>query len=413
MRDLPVWKESKWAYVLLSIFLAVVFWLYIRAEKDPVGDARIRNIPVQVTGSSVLASKGLTVAGLSADRVSATIQGPASVLSEMSRKNITASVDVSRIDAAGEHTLACSIALPSNVMNIESAVIQDREPETITVTVEKLYTNTVPIEFQLQGSVAKGYQAGTPTIEPSSVTISGSVEQVNRVARAVVVLEAKELKEKYTGDLPIKLLDSSGDELKDLDAEVSCDTAYVVYPIVVVKEIPLTVNIVAGGGATVDDIAEPLIVPSKITVAGTKEDVEHLTEISLGSIDLSKVVGTSNFTFNIDLDPSLENVTGITEAKVTVTVSGLDTRSYEVDNIKLQNVPSGYSAQSDTEAKTVYVRGAAEELALIDSSQLRIVADLKDVTGSGTYTIPVRVYLDAAGSVGVIGDYSIVVSVTR
>ena len=39
--------------------------------------------------------------------------------------------------------------------------------------------------------------------------------------------------------------------------------------------------------------------------------------------------------------------------------------------------------------------------------------DLKDVTGSGTYTIPVRVYLDAAGSVGVIGDYSIVVSVTR
>ena len=80
---------------------------------------------------------------------------------------------------------------------------------------------------------------------------------------------------------------------------------------------------------------------------------------------------------------------------------------------QLQNVPGGYSARSDTEAKTVYVRGAAEELTLIDSSQLRIVADLKDVTGSGTYTIPVRVYLDAAGSVGVIGDYSIVVSVTR
>ena len=56
--------------------------------------------------------------------------------------------------------------------------------------------------------------------------------------------------------------------------------------------------------------------PSKITVAGTQEDIDHLTEISLGSIDLSKVVGTSNFTFTIDLDPSLENVTGITEAKV-------------------------------------------------------------------------------------------------
>ena len=50
---------------------------------------------------------------------------------------------------------------------------------------------------------------------------------------------------------------------------------------------------------------------------------------------------------------------------------------------------------------------------MIDSSQLRIVADLKEVSGSGTYTIPVRVYLDAGTEVGVIGDYSIVVSVTR
>ncbi len=412
MVKLPVLKESKWAYVLLSIFLALMFWLYIRAEKDPVEDAWIRNIPIQLTGSSVLASKGLTVAGLSSDKVSATIQAPASVLSEMSRRNITAAVDVSRIDEAGEHTLSYNIVLPTNV-NTDGVVIQEKEPETITVTVEKLYTSTLPVEFRFEGSVAKGYQAGTPTIDPVNITISGAVEQVNRVARAVVVLEAKDLKEQYTGDLPIRLLDANGDELKDLEVELSSKTAYVVYPIVVVKEIPLTVNIIAGGGATKENISEPLIVPSKITVAGTQEDIEHLTEISLGSIDLSKVVGTSNFTFTIDLDPSLENVTGITEAKVTVTVSGLETRSFEVGNIKLQNIPRGYSAKADTEAKTVYVRGTADELAMIDSSQLRIVADLKEVTGSGTYTIPVRVYLDAGTEVGVIGDYSIVVSVTR
>lgn len=412
MVKLPVLKESKWAYVLLSIFLALMFWLYIRAEKDPVEDAWIRNIPIQLTGSSVLASKGLTVAGLSSDKVSTTIQAPASVLSEMSRRNITAAVDVSRIDEAGEHTLSYNIVLPTNV-NTDGVVIQEKAPETITVTVEKLYTSTLPVEFRFEGSVAKGYQAGTPTIDPVNVTISGAVEQVNRVARAVVVLEAKDLKEQYTGDLPIRLLDANGDELKDLEVELSSETAYIVYPIVVVKEIPLTVNIIAGGGATQENISEPLIVPSKITVAGTQEDIDHLTEISLGSIDLSKVVGTSNFTFTIDLDPSLENVTGITEAKVTVTVSGLETRSFEVGNIKLQNIPRGYSAKADTEAKTVYVRGTADELAMIDSSQLRIVADLKEVTGSGTYTIPVRVYLDAGTEVGVIGDYSIVVSVTR
>lgn len=405
-------KERKGAYIALSILLAVILWLYVRAEKDPVSDARIRNIPVQITGSSVLSSKGLTVSGLSSERISATVQAPASVLSNLSRKNITATIDVSRIDEAGEHTLNYTVTLPSNI-NTDGAVVQMKDPESITVTVEKLYTNTLPIEFLFEGSVAKGYQAGTPTVEPEHVTISGAVEQVNRVARAVVRLEAKDLQSQYTGELPIQLLDQNDQVIEGLDVELSRESAYVVYPIVVVKEIPLTVNVISGGGATQDDISEPLIVPSKITVAGTEEDIEHLTEISLGSIDLSKVVGTSNFTFTIDLDPSLENVTGITEAKVTVTVNGLETKSFEVDNIKLQNIPKGYSAKADTTSKTVYVRGTAEELALIDSSQLRIVADLGDIMGSGTYTFPVRVYLDASAGVGVIGDYSIVVSVRK
>ena len=28
-------RESRWLYVLLSVVLAVMFWLYIRAELDP------------------------------------------------------------------------------------------------------------------------------------------------------------------------------------------------------------------------------------------------------------------------------------------------------------------------------------------------------------------------------------------
>ncbi|MEI3141452.1 MAG: YbbR-like domain-containing protein [Lawsonibacter sp.] len=74
-----------------------------------------------------------------------------------------------------------------------------------------------------------------------------------------------------------------------------------------------------GGGATADDITYE-INPKSLIVSGAESDMESLNEISLGSVDLSKVVGTNTFTFPIDLDASLENVTGSTSATVTVTV---------------------------------------------------------------------------------------------
>lgn len=62
-------RESKWVYILLSIILAVVFWLYVRAELDPQDSDWIHNIPVEITGSAVLSRQGLTVSLLSAEEV--------------------------------------------------------------------------------------------------------------------------------------------------------------------------------------------------------------------------------------------------------------------------------------------------------------------------------------------------------
>ena len=130
-------------------------------------------------------------------------------------------------------------------------------------------------------------------------------------------------------------------------------------------------------------------------------------------MDLSKVVGTNTIVRPIDLDPSLENVSGITQASIQVTVSGLSTRSFDVDNIVLSNKPQGYTVTSATQVRTVVVRGKEKDLAAIDASQLRIVADMSEITTVGTYSVPVKVYLDATSAVGVIGEYSIVVNISR
>lgn len=404
--------DSKWVYILLSLLLAVMFWMYVRLEVDPEDSTTIHNVPIELTGTNVLTGQGLTVTGISTETVDLRVSATVSVIDNLIRyrDDIYIPLDVSRL-TEGENRLTYQPKWPEN-FNTSDVVLQGKDPGTITVTVGKLYTSTFNVDFRLDGQVAEGYQMGTPTIEPTTVTVSGSAEEVSKVAKVVAVLENENLDQRFAGDLPLTLLDSQGNPLTDLNVTLSSDTAYVVVPVVVEKEVRLTVNFQNGGGATTDDITYD-IDPKTITVSGEESDINNLTELSIGSIDLAKVVGTNTFTFPISLDPSLENVSGETDATVTVTVKGLDTKVFTVDNISIIQPANGYNGVAVTQEKQITVRGKTEDLEAVDASQLRIVADLTDYTSTGQISVPVRVYLDTNRSVGVIGEYSIVVNISR
>ena len=406
-------RESRWVFILLSIILAVVFWAYVRGVVDPDDSTTLHNVRLEVTGTSVLTGQGLTVSSLSQETVDLHVEAPSSVINNLVRyrEDIYVPLDVSRCTEGENRVTVGQPVWPTN-FNTDEVVLQGKEPGVITVEVDRLYTNTFEVEFQLDGQVADGYQMGTPAIEPEMVTVSGPVEQVNRIAHVVAVLESEELSEQFSGDLPLTLWDAEGNELTDLEITLNTETAYVVVPVVVVKEVPLTVEVKAGGGATPQD-AVVTIDPLTVTVSGQEEDIQELTEISLGEINLATVVGTNTFQLPITLDASLENVSGEMSATVTVSVQGLSTTALDVDNITMSPAPDGYTATLVTHVKEVVIRGKEEDLAAINASQIRIVADLSNVTTTGMLSVPARVYLDASSAVGVIGEYTVVVNVER
>ena len=95
-------------------------------------------------------------------------------------------------------------------------------------------------------------------------------------------------------------------------------------------------------------------------------------------------------------------------------VEGLATKTLEVDNIQIINPPEGYGAEKVTQSRGIQIRGSQEAVDAVIASQLRIVADLKDLDiAVGNQTVPVKVYLDGSSDVGVVGDYNIVVSIYR
>lgn len=411
---MKIWKESKGFYILLSVCIATLLWMFVRQSVDPAQDGTIRNIPVVLSGEHVLEDQGMTVKSISAETVTLKVNAPLSVLERMRNNNaMSVTVDVSKYSVPGEYSLSYNINYPSGV-NPDDVQLNERLPAKIGITIDKLNSATFAIQPRLQGSVANGYQAGKWSISQDTVTVSGAADQVNQIAKVEAVISGAELTERIAGDVPLILLDQDGNVLSNLDVKLSIDSVYVSMPVVVVKEIPLTVNYISGGGVNAESGKDftASIIPKVIAVSGEEDDIANLTEISLGSIDLSKVIGTSSFVFPVELDPRLENVSGISQAEVTVTINNFETKIFDVENISLIHTPAGRTAKVTTQVCSVVVRGRKEALEKVDVSQISVVADLSDVTSVGSFTVPGKVYLNASKEVGVIGDYYIVVNIT-
>ena len=158
----------------------------------------------------------------------------------------------------------------------------------------------------------------------------------------------------------------------------------------------------------------PVFEPSSITLAGDTSILAGMNKIVLGTIDLTDFADAFQNTYSIVLDNEIRNLTGITEAKVTVEIIGLETRDFTVTNLSCINDTEGYKSTIITESLTVTLRGTKEQLDAIQSENIRAVADLKDFKeSSGTYMVPVKVYVAGYDDVGAIGDVTMSVEIRK
>lgn len=406
--------KNKGFYMVLSVLIAIGLWVYVVGVQNPDSSGPVRNLPVTFVGTNVLESRGLMIVSGMDQTVTLNVTGKRNALLALSADTVSNTIDVSSITEPGQYSSEYQVSynLPPSV-SANSLAITDRYPQTVSYTVVRQATRIIPVRGTATGSVAEGYQAGEFTFSPDTLEVRGEEALVNQIEYALVTLDQEDMSETYSGDLPYVFITFTGDVMEPTEFETSASLVRTVLPVFQLKEIPLSVNVIPGGGAT-DRNVKVDIEPGSIMVSGAPADLEPLKEISLGNIDLAKVLGSDTLTFPIALASELSNVSGVAEAVVTLTMEGLTTVTLEVDNIELIHCPEGYSAKAVTQTRQVQIRGGAEAVETVTSSQLLIVADLENaVAATGTQTIPVKVYLNGRNDVGVVGDYNIVVSITR
>lgn len=414
--------DSKALYVVLSIAIAVVMWFYVTSMDGNQASKPIRNITITFSGEEQLESNGLMIAG-DAPSANITVKAKPAVLAQLTDKTVELVVDVATIERAGDYTLAYTVKLPSNISASQVQIINEGTGN-VSFTVAEYRQREIELRGKFEGTTAEGYLAGDQedfVFSPNKITISGQAELVNQVSYAEVVVTGENLSENVRGDFPYRFIGASGDVIDNLDVECSVATVHTTFPILATADIPLKVELVAGGGVSLDQVTCTLSQES-LTVAGSKTAVEAIQSegsIVLGTIDLGTVHDGDVITFDIALTDELTNISGVTQVTATLDLDdSLKSKTVEVTNIDCISSPDGWAAKALTQMVEVEVRGSQELLDAVTPDKIRVVADLKDINqAAGQYTVTANVYLDSVGTrdqIDVVGrDYKIVVSLYR
>ena len=402
--------KSKLGSLLLAFIIALGLWMYVRAYVKTDYDQTFYNIPVALEGKAMLTDWQLMLLSEEDYVVNLKVHGSRQDVSKLNAGNIQLVADLSKITEPGEHKLTYNIIYPGDVPT--GAVSAEKDPDRVTVIVARKKTKEIPVEVRYEGDVPADYIKDTAAAELdySFVEITGPEEVVDRIDHAAITIDCEGVTE--------TIYESYRYELQDA-ADVPVDAGYIttnvsevrVYlPVSMVKKLPLTVTLIDGGGAT-EDTTTVQIEPKEISVSGSEAALNALTELNLGTIDLSQITEDTVKEFEISLPEGVNNVSNLPTASVSISFPKLATREFTVTEFEAVNLGPGLTWEPLTKQLTITVRGLKSEVQRLNEADILVRIDLTGVENTAAVE-PEIVFPISCESLGEEGSYSVSVPVS-
>lgn len=404
-------KRNKIPRILLAMLISVFLWLYVVTVVDPNDTKVVYSVPVTYENMTSLTDNSLVMTSGQNATVTLKFYGRRSDLNNLTSESLTVTADVSRIKSEGEQNLRYTVTLPDSVSD-NNVQLTERTPSRLTVDVERAVEKQVNVAVDISNEVADGYVADLEAmkISPEKITVFGPEAEVSRIDSARVSLDVGGVTETVDNSFPYQLVDSDGNAVDTTNFRCSADAVDVMLTVEKYKEIPLTLELKAGGGAKEENVTVTLS-PAYITISGPGAIVDAMDSLSIGTLDLASMTELSETkTYDITLPDNVTNVSGQNQVTARIVLNGLSTKTLEVENFSVSHKPDGLDVAIVTTTLEITIRGPSDEIEAISAKNLTVQGDLSDFSQAGTYKIPVTVTSKDFPGVGMIGSASITVT---
>ena len=402
--------RSKLGALLLSFVIALGLWMYVRTYVNTDYEQTFYNIPVALEGKTRLSDRQLMLLSEEEYVVDLKVHGSRQDVSKINSGNIQVVADLSDINEPGEHNLTYSIIYPGDVPT--GAVSAERDPDRVTLIVARRKTKEIPVQVNLEGDVPANYIKDNAAVEldHSVVEISGPESVVDQIDHAAITIDCEGRTETIYESCRYVLQDKKNTPVDAAWITTNVSEVKVYLPVSMVKKIPLKVTLVDGGGAT-EDTTTVQIEPKEISVSGSETALNALTELNLGTIDLSQITEDTVMEFEINLPEGVNNVSNLPTAAVSISFPKLATREFTVSEFEALNLAPGMTWEPLTKQLIITVRGLKSEIQRLGASDIIVQVDLAGVENTAAVE-PIIRFPVSYESLGEVGSYSISVQVT-
>ena len=148
-----------------------------------------------------------------------------------------------------------------------------------------------------------------------------------------------------------------------------------------------------------------------VTVIGTPDAIDKITQVTLSAIDITAVSVSSN---KFDVSPKLPDgvrlLDTIEHFTVTIDMSGYAEKTFTVSTVRYKGLSSGLKATSDTVIRNVKICAPKNVISKLKDSMLYAEVDLSD-KAAGEHTVSALIRSDSYNNIWQVGSYGTTVKI--
>lgn len=162
-----------WSLKLLSLAIAIVLWLVVTGQNQPV----TAHVNVQL---NFIRPQSLEISNDPPRTVDVMLTGSRTKLDDLTSLDLVATVDISD-QRAGERVLRLAdkaqITLPQGIK------VDGFQPSAIPIRLEEIVDRQVPVEPKLEGKPDEGFEVYSVTLNKTTVSVRGPASRVNALQK--------------------------------------------------------------------------------------------------------------------------------------------------------------------------------------------------------------------------------------
>ena len=411
-----LWGDRRFL-LLLSLGIAVLLWLYVTMSVMPNTSTTLSGVPVDFDyDSAKYTTLGLDIVNEPSYTVDLSLSGDGSVLGAARASDFVVYPDYSSVKGAGSQTLNLNVKIINPDLENRVTATIERGRRTVDVVFDTILTKTLPVTVETSGlHIAEGYSLNKVSSSPSEITITGPSTEVSQVTAVVAPLSMEgELSESQLVQVPLEMRDANGKTLDLPYTTMEDNIVDVTVSVYKQVELPLVVNFINVPSYFDVNTLQYSLSQETLLVSGPERVVNNLTELSVGSFDLSTFSLDKDYQMNVELPEGIVSNENISSVTLSFDTTGMNERSFNVSQINVINVPANYQVEVTTKRiNNVVLVGPEEDLEQLSAGSIEARINAEDLqVAVGTQTVAVQIQVPSNPRVFAIGTYTVTCNIT-